>query len=346
MKKLFTVFFTTVFLFGSSSAQAAFPDVPSNHPYAEAIEYVQSQGYVSGDPSGNFRPDDKINRAEFIKILIEAVFDDATITACRLLSSNLFRDVLRTIWFAKYVCIAKTNLIISGYPDKTFRGINNILFAEAAKIVVNSFGLPLGPSGPQWYDTFMNALKAKNAIPDEGLSPAQEITRGEMAEIIYRLVTPVSPVSGEVETFRQKVVDLVNVERQKQGLPTLKRNSLLDQAAQVHSDDMQQRDYFSHISPEGNNEEKRIKESGYLQPFFDCACNKSYTVGENLAKGQQTPEEAMTTWMNSPGHRANILSPDFSEIGIAISKITEQNNGNFIGYFWVQTFGNIKLEGQ
>ena len=81
-------------------------------------------------------------------------------------------------------------------------------------------------------------------------------------------------------------------------------------AAKVHSEDMEGRGFFDHFTPEGWSPVDRLQMTGA----------SGYTmVGENVAFGQQTPDEVMRAWMNSPGHRANILHPDFTHIGIGVA---------------------------
>lgn len=118
-----------------------------------------------------------------------------------------------------------------------------------------------------------------------------------------------------------QVVSLVNAERAKAGCGPLTANSTLNRAAQGHSDDMAARDYFDHTNPDGDGPGERVTAAGY--PWS--------TYGENIAMGQSTPEQVMEAWMNSPGHRANILNCDFKEIGIGI-----HNEG---GPYWTQVFG-------
>ncbi len=90
---------------------------------------------------------------------------------------------------------------------------------------------------------------------------------------------------------------------------------------------MHAKNYFAHNSQDGRTPTQRMQAAGYSPN--GCSC--SYAYGENLARGQRTPEEAMEDWMNSPGHRRNILSNRFDEIGIGIS-----------GNYWVQDFGAIR----
>ncbi|MFB6836816.1 CAP domain-containing protein [Streptomyces sp. NPDC056361] len=118
-----------------------------------------------------------------------------------------------------------------------------------------------------------------------------------------------------------QVIALVNAERAKAGCGPLTANATLTRAAQGHSDDMAARDFFDHTNPDGKGPGDRVTAAGY--PWS--------TYGENIAMGQQTPEQVMDAWMNSSGHRANILNCDFKEIGIGI-----HSSG---GPYWTQVFG-------
>lgn len=119
-----------------------------------------------------------------------------------------------------------------------------------------------------------------------------------------------------------QVVALVNKERATAGCGPLKEDPQLRAAAQGHSDDMAKRDFFSHTSPDGADPGKRTTAAGY----------RWSTYGENIAKGQQTAQSVMESWMNSSGHRANILNCSFKDIGVGI----HQGAG---GPWWTQNFG-------
>ncbi|NXY92977.1 sigma-70 family RNA polymerase sigma factor [Streptomyces sp. BR123] len=119
-----------------------------------------------------------------------------------------------------------------------------------------------------------------------------------------------------------QVVALVNAERVKAGCGPLKDDAQLRTAAQRHSDDMASRDFFAHTSPDGSDPGDRTTAAGY----------RWSTYGENIAKGQQTPESVMDSWMNSPGHRANILNCSFKDIGVGVHR----GSG---GPWWTQNFG-------
>jgi uncharacterized protein YkwD len=117
----------------------------------------------------------------------------------------------------------------------------------------------------------------------------------------------------------QQVFTLVNQARAQAGCKPLADNPHLDTAAQQHSDDMASRAYFSHTTPEGVTFDKREIAAGYPTPG-----------GENIAQGQTSAQQVMTDWMNSPGHRANILNCAFVAIGIGL---------NTHRWDWTQDFG-------
>lgn len=171
-------------LFTNSVTFAFFGDVSSSHSNYDAIEYVQSEGIVVGYEDGTYKPDQPINRAEFTKIIIEATYDDSEIDDCT--PSKDFSDLKTTDWYEKYVCVAANNGIIDGYDDGTFKGGDEINFVEAAKIIVTGFGLNY-EEGEQWYEGYVNVLQDNNYIPSAITSLSKQITRGEMAEMIWRI---------------------------------------------------------------------------------------------------------------------------------------------------------------
>ncbi|MEU7278769.1 sigma-70 family RNA polymerase sigma factor [Streptomyces sp. NPDC045431] len=122
--------------------------------------------------------------------------------------------------------------------------------------------------------------------------------------------------------FAQQVTELVNRERAKSGCAPVTMNDRLATAAQRHSEDMAARDYFDHTSPDGSGPGERVSAAGYAWS----------TYGENIARGQQSPASVVDSWMNSPGHRANILNCAFKEIGMGI----HSGSG---GPWWTQVFG-------
>ncbi|MEW2625226.1 sigma-70 family RNA polymerase sigma factor [Streptomyces sp. NPDC048106] len=140
-----------------------------------------------------------------------------------------------------------------------------------------------------------------------------------------RPATPTAPARTTAppagDTVSQ-VVALVNKERASAGCSPLTEDPRLQRAAQAHSDDMAARHFFDHVDPDGADPGKRITAAGYQWS----------TYGENIALGQQTPASVMDAWMNSPGHRANILNCSFKNIGVGVHKGTG-------GPWWTQDFG-------
>ena len=109
--------------------------------------------------------------------------------------------------------------------------------------------------------------------------------------------------------YRAKVVYLTNLERRKENLPPLKLQPQLMKAAQLHAEDMANRGYFSHVTPEGVAFDVRCKGAGY----------GGSPRGENIAAGFDTPDLVVKGWMNSSGHRENILTQDITEIGLGFT---------------------------
>jgi uncharacterized protein YkwD len=128
---------------------------------------------------------------------------------------------------------------------------------------------------------------------------------------------PVDARPSEVgpEAAGTATVCLVNRERTQRGLAPLGLNALLSSASLAHSRDMVSRDYFEHSTPEGVSVGDRLRAAGYAR-------GTSASAGENIAYGvgdRSTPSAIVRAWMRSPGHRADILRPAFTEIGIGIA---------------------------
>lgn len=162
---------------------ASFNDVSDSHINVDAIDYVREQGIVKGYDDGAYRPERKINRAEFTKIVLEAQFSRDEIDGC---VDASFSDVNKEDWFATYVCLAVKKGIINGYSDNTFRPGREISFVEAAKIIVIALGSSTEPN-EVWYRPYVEKLGEEKSIPDSISTFDKQITRGEMAEMIYRL---------------------------------------------------------------------------------------------------------------------------------------------------------------
>lgn len=149
---------------------------------------------------------------------------------------------------------------------------------------------PSAPSAPQASPS--GRAEATSAKPSKAKPTAGRTTAAPTAS---------APVA--------EVLRLVNVERGKAGCRALTVDSRLAAAASSHSADMAANDYFSHTGRNGSSVSQRVEAAGY----------RWSGVGENIAKGQPTPAAVMTAWMNSSGHRANILNCNFRNIGIGLA---------------------------
>ena len=204
-----------VLLLPNALAAGYFRDVAQSHVNADAIDYVKAEGIVQGYDDGTYRPGALINRAEFLKIAAEAFDDPAVINRCKNPNTAIitFTDVKMSDWYAPYVCAGTDHGVrnpIGGYPDGTFRGGNNISFVEAAKILTTyqetrmweareatndpdtSNPFYVAATSNEWYAQDVTYMGKVNAIPTTITRFDQQITRGEMAEMIYRMRSPVT----------------------------------------------------------------------------------------------------------------------------------------------------------
>ncbi|WP_369716905.1 CAP domain-containing protein [Leptotrichia sp. HSP-536] len=123
--------------------------------------------------------------------------------------------------------------------------------------------------------------------------------------------------------FQMEVVRLVNIERRKRGIASLSVSNELSKATAIRADEISRK--YSHTRPDGSSYLTVLKTAGYMHSY----------VGENIAAGQKSPEEVMNAWMNSSGHRANILNPNYTEMGVGFTYATN----SIYGTYWVQLFG-------
>ncbi len=178
----------------------------------------------------------------------------------------------------------------------------------------NAYNKPVNNSTPT-KDEVKQPIEEAEQPQDQ---PAEEVQPSQPSEEVDQ-ETPQQEENGQLSQFEQQVVDLTNQERAKYGLKPLQVDNELSKVARDKSKDMQANNYFDHNSPT------------YGSPFDMM---KSYGIdyrsaGENIAMGQRTPQEVVTAWMNSEGHRANILNDSYTHIGVGY---VEQGN------YWTQQF--------
>ena len=174
------------------------------------------------------------------------------------------------------------------------------------------------------------------ALPPNGGKASQDIKPETVVALQVKKTAPSAPgaikvikpeVITAVDLNLNKIVELTNVERARAGLKPLALSTKLISSAENKTTDMLSRQYFEHIGPDGKSASSWIEAENYAY----------VTIGENLAMGDFSNEsDLVQAWMNSPGHRANILNKHFTEIGVGVLK------GSFEGrQIWisVQHFG-------
>lgn len=181
---------------------SSFKDVPDIHPHSEAIEFLKTANMIQGYETGKYLPEYTINRAEFLKIVVGAIEPNPS-------GSNCFKDV-KDEWFAKYICTAKAKGIISGYADGTFKPSLNINIAEASKILTKAFSVQTKIDPKVWYKGYIEALEAKKAIPSSIDYLDKKVTRGEMAEIVWRLKANIADKPTKTFTALSSDVPKIN----------------------------------------------------------------------------------------------------------------------------------------
>lgn len=177
-------------------------------------------------------------------------------------------------------------------------------------------------------EKIMAVIRDLSLDPRASTSAIGKAVSLDFENTVYQLCTPSSdipdpsPIEVSADSIIQQVLSIVNRERSRVGLSPLRLQSQLTAAAQIHSNDMARHNFIGHTGSDGSSFVDRIKLQGY---------NFRRLIGENVAAGQSSPQEVMRDWMNSRGHRENILNPIFRDIGIGYAR------GN--RPYWTQTFG-------
>lgn len=190
--------FATALPVSAAEQTEAFSDVPSTHPNYEAISNLKFNGVISGYPDGTFKPDQAVNRVEVLKM----IFEGLDIGDPSLLKSPQFSDVDLNAWYGPYLKKAYTLGMVEGYADGTFKPAQTVNLVENLKLLLEGakVELPTNVSEnpfadtpkDQWYAKYVLYAKEKNLIePDSAFNvyPAKGMTRGDLAETLYRLRT-------------------------------------------------------------------------------------------------------------------------------------------------------------
>ena len=308
-----------------------FPDVPRGARHEPFMLAAEKFGIISAEEGTNLlRPEKSVTRAEYVKML--------TLTfGLPLEQKYAYTDVPADSWYVPYAGVArKYGLFTLTQPDmlEPERKITRTEMIEGLRVFLllrekpQNVRLEQQMAGEQSAGklrlySVISTRRQKVVFVDEKRPQRRRLTQTTLVHI-----PPALP------QLRTTIVQLVNEIRIGHGLKPLTYHSLLEQSAQGYAEKMAKQGFFAHVSPEGETLKDRVGRTGYYDRSFsvDCLCVKGYSLGENLARGQKTPDEAVKAWMDSPSHRAAILNPDYTDIGIGASA----------GY-WVQHFGGILL---
>lgn len=173
----------------------------------------------------------------------------------------------------------------------------------------------------------MNLTHDLNSDPKKPESAIGEAVSIELKTTVQQNKVPSSeladpsPIDLATLSLIEEVLNIVNSERGQVNLLPLRLHSQLNAAAQAHSNDMARHNFLSHTGSDGSSPFDRIKQYGYNFRW----------AGENIASGYSSPRDVMQGWMSSSGHRANILNPNFRDIGIGYARGNQP--------YWTQTFG-------
>jgi uncharacterized protein YkwD len=164
---------------------------------------------------------------------------------------------------------------------------------------------------------------------DFTLVPLRAVSEAAGAQVDWdgntRTVTITSEESN-FENWAKQVLTLTNNERSKNGLKPLIWDDTLASLAEEHCEDMINRNFFAHDNPDGETPFDRMKKYGISY----------WSAGENIAAGQYSPEAVVESWMDSEGHKKNILNSDFTHLGVSVVK------GGSYGIYWAQEFARFK----
>lgn len=332
--------FLTASLFTVPAEAASFSDVyPVERAYT-AIEEMAAREVISGFPDGTFRQNEPVTRAQSA-IFAGRMLNITPNTATRSTFTDLSPNQKAYPYIAKLTREGVFSMNDRFYPDRP------LTRAEMAIILVKAFHLQGAMDTP--FSDVPDRLKAApyiHALAASGITsgvgnnlydPDGIVTRGQMAIFMANIVqfqqpgtAPEAPTKPSYDidpnftsnATEQQIFLLVNQERINARVHTLKLANDLSYVARVKSKDMRDHDYFDHTSPAYGSPFNMMKD-------FDL----TYTsAGENIAAGQDTALHVMDSWMNSPGHRQNILNPNFTEIGIGYVE------GGEYGSYFTQMF--------
>lgn len=336
-----------------SAEAASFTDVPKSHWAHDPIDVISDMGIINGYPDGTYKLNQPVTRAQAAKIVALATktkpthnfkpdFKDVTpahgaydhiraLTERGIFNNSeafnpnasLTRGQMAKIITLAYDITVDKNDLISFRDVKKINGYHSYITTIAELgITTTEQGGEFKPNDPvsrahmaafiQRAIEFDNKLKSGEIYYDQ----AQQ----KYVEKVYSIPEP--PPSQMDDSQAAQTINLVNNERKKENLASLTEDKALTAIAQTKAEDMAKNNYFAHTSPTYGSVSDMLDHFGYDWSGY----------GENIAKGYTSAETVVQGWMESPGHRANILQPRFTNIGTGYTK--DQNGTTY----WVHMF--------
>ena len=340
---------------------AGFTDVPDSHWASGYIQRAYEEDWVHGMGSGKYAPAGTLTRAQFLTMVTNAFFSDD-------LDKVSVPD--GSPWYAACWSVAQANGLQTGTSMERLSDLtDSVSRYDMAQVIVNTLsgegisasdsearaaqaairdwsGVPAGYRDAVSGAYALGILNGRNGSFDGTAT----MNRAEAATVLCRMDDAISgaqtpdtqtPDTQKPETQKPdtqtpaqntstpeelaaEVVRLVNVERAKEGLAPLGTYDSLTRAAQIRAPEIVT--LFSHDRPDGTSCFTAMDQTG--------AKKGAYTWGENIAAGNATAAATVEQWMNSPGHRANILNAKFTHIGVGY----QHSAGSTYGHYWVQMF--------
>lgn len=313
----------------ASAASSPFADVPASHWACQDILAAKEKGFVDGVGGSRFAPEGTVTYAQFVTMLVRACGNAPS------------AGQGGALWYLPYMQAAEKAGLLTGTKvasSDTWNTtcvqainryemallLNNVLTAKqiaAANLDQDAIASQITDAAqiPAAYRQAVFTCYHHgilNGMEDDAFAGSASMTRAQACAVLMRMDRLLTTASWEQEVFL-----LVNQIRQDYGLPAFVYDPTLAAVARAHSQDMIDRNFFSHQNPDGASPADRISAAGIR--WRQCA--------ENIAAGYPSPEAVVAGWMASPGHRANILG-SCQRLGVGLAV------GGSYQYYWTQCF--------